>query len=210
MPKSDLTKEIVERLYLHEMKKASDVCKELRISRTTLQIAMKEFGIQPRPKGFLTGRSIDKNGYVLVLMHEHPHCHVNGYILEHRVIMESMLGRYLLPTESVHHKNEVKGDNRPENLQLYSSLAKHLSDAHAAPLPSGEELIDLYTRLSAVQIASIYGTRHSRVLRKIQMAGGKAKSLSEARKLAWLYRKRLAQLPSIDDLPKAQGGLVSS
>lgn len=47
---------------------------------------------------------------------------VNGKTeLEHRVIMESMLGRKLLPDEVVHHKNELKYDNRPENLQLISN-----------------------------------------------------------------------------------------
>lgn len=40
-------------------------------------------------------------------------------MLEHRLIMEQVIGRPLLRTELVHHKNKVRDDNRPENLELW-------------------------------------------------------------------------------------------
>lgn len=39
--------------------------------------------------------------------------------LEHRVVMEEMLGRPLERFEEVHHRNAVRNDNRPENLELW-------------------------------------------------------------------------------------------
>lgn len=61
------------------------------------------------------------NGYILILMPEHPLADRNGYVREHRVIMEKHLGRYLNRwTEDVHHINGIKTDNRIENLQLLS------------------------------------------------------------------------------------------
>ena len=65
------------------------------------------------------GRSIKSDsGYVLIRQLTHPFSKSNGYIFEHRLVMEDYIGRYLQPSEQVHHKNGVKTDNRIENLVL--------------------------------------------------------------------------------------------
>jgi hypothetical protein len=44
----------------------------------------------------------------------------NGYVFEHILVVEERLGRYLHPTETVHHLNGVRDDNRPENLEIWT------------------------------------------------------------------------------------------
>ena len=65
--------------------------------------------------------SIDRNGYVLLYMPHHPNASVKGHYSEHRLVMEQMIGRLLVKGENVHHKNGDRKDNRPENLELWSS-----------------------------------------------------------------------------------------
>ncbi len=77
----------------------------------------------------------------------------NGYLevfrdgrrqLAHRVAMEEQLGRPLLPSESVHHRNGDKLDNRPENLELWSKRQ-----------PNGQRIGDLL--VWAKEIIALYG-----------------------------------------------------
>lgn len=65
------------------------------------------------------GERTDK-GYKEVYRPNHPRCSKKGYVKEHRLVMEEMIGRYLEPLETVHHKNGSRKDNRPENLELWS------------------------------------------------------------------------------------------
>jgi hypothetical protein len=64
---------------------------------------------------------ISSSGYVLVFVgRDYPGANKSGHLMEHRMVMQGMLGRPLVGDENVHHKNGVRSDNRPENLELWS------------------------------------------------------------------------------------------
>lgn len=64
---------------------------------------------------------INRHGYKLIKVSKE---HADGrkqWMLEHRYVVEKRLGRKLLPTETVHHLNGDKEDNKDENLELWAS-----------------------------------------------------------------------------------------
>lgn len=73
------------------------------------------------------GKTIERAGYIYIYSPDHPHAIHGRYVLEHRLIMEKAIGRFLKKEEIVHHKNMKKYDNRLSNLQIMSPSehAKH-------------------------------------------------------------------------------------
>ncbi len=78
----------------------------------------------PLATGWKGGRYTTKRDkYIYLWAPDHPYARKSGkgtgsYVLEHRLVMEKIIGRYLLPHEDVNHINGKKDDNRPENLKI--------------------------------------------------------------------------------------------
>ena len=65
----------------------------------------------------VTGRKMTPNGYFALCIKSHPNSDNHGYVMEHRVVMEMNIGRYLNRDEIVHHLNDKRYDNRIDNLK---------------------------------------------------------------------------------------------
>ncbi len=96
-------------------------------SRSCAQMNRVRLGESKKPDGY---KNTAPNGYVMTK-------HDGGWIQEHRLVMEQKLGRRLLPSERIHHKNGDRGDNRVENLELWGVTGKSKKD------PPGQRLEDL-------------------------------------------------------------------
>ena len=109
------------------------------------------------------GRSSTGNGYYEILRPNHPNANKRGHVLEHRLVMEKTLGRYLTKSEKVHHINGDPSDNRPENLVVLSHrvhLRQHMCKAgeNQTLLENKEWLSDQHTHgFNTNEIAATIG-----------------------------------------------------
>ncbi len=101
----------------------------------TIRASLQRTGTPSRSPGGLAGdrnpawkggRRQGRDGYVYIYMPSHPSANGQGCVLEHRLVMEKILGRLLKRQEVVHHKDRNPSNNEMENLILFSSNGFHL------------------------------------------------------------------------------------
>jgi len=105
------------------------IAEVLGITQTGVSTKLLRMGVITKPEmargsrhGSWKGGRISSNGYISIKLTPDDDfwdsTNSNGYILEHRLVMARHLGRPLSPSESVHHINGDRADNRIKNLQL--------------------------------------------------------------------------------------------
>jgi hypothetical protein len=73
-----------------------------------------------------SGGLVVHKGYVHVFMPEHPRA-IGNYVRRSLLVAEEKLGRPLERGEIVHHKNQQRDDDRPENVEVLPSQSKHIA-----------------------------------------------------------------------------------
>lgn len=132
------------RVNKHEGSCRVDQCPENARLKGFCQNHYRQFsrGSVPRMKYPKDLKIKNAAGYI-ILGSNHRDNPTGKKVYEHRVVMEKILGRPLLAHENVHHKNGVRDDNRPENLELWSKSqppGQRVSDKVAW----AKEILELY------------------------------------------------------------------
>lgn len=65
-------------------------------------------------------------GYPAVYMPGHPRAKSSGYVREHILVMEKVLGRTPTKEEDIHHIDLDKDNNNPSNLLLFKNHKEHM------------------------------------------------------------------------------------
>lgn len=134
---------------------------EETIRQRLIDLGLPRLSAKARPEKnyfWQGGYSVDEDGYILQKCPDHPQATHNGYVRQHRLVMEKKLGRYLTSREVVDHKNGDTSDNSPENLRLFASNAEHLRatlNGKKIPKTERERLRREAVRRARQRVASI-------------------------------------------------------
>lgn len=105
---------------------------EAHKGKTVSEETRKRMAVSKK-KGGVGHKKIRVDGYIAIYFPDHPKANKDGYIMEHILVMECALGRWIAEDEVVHHKNHDRSDNRLENLEVMKRtdhMALHTKERH--------------------------------------------------------------------------------
>jgi hypothetical protein len=112
------------------------VAEEIGVYASTIEKTCKRLGLKTQRTGPRSGPGhyakwkggrVKVKGYWYTYSPGHPRAKKGTpYVLEHRLLMEKKLGRYLDPKEVVHHIDGNRGNNVVENLIVFQTNGLHL------------------------------------------------------------------------------------
>ncbi len=149
-------KKFKEQLRKHPEKTYKEIIDDLDSERTKKSVAHKNarnWGIErdvdmanytPVKTGsdnsnWKGGKTYHSSGYVMVYKPNHHRATSNNYVFEHILVAEKELGRKLKDNEVVHHKNGIKDDNRPENLEVVTKETHNVVCSKGFDIPPKED-----------------------------------------------------------------------
>lgn len=99
------------------------------------------------------GVTVVNSGYRKVRVEDHPNRDRDGYVFEHRLVMEFLLARLLTSDEVVHHRDHNRQNNLSENLFLFPNNRAHSSfhayKNHVNPHITEEEFMSEVYQIAA-------------------------------------------------------------
>ena len=121
--------------------KRSAECKE-KLSAQKQGCLNPMFGKKGEKHHLWTGGRASNGKYVLIYRPDHPYGRKNGYVYEHRLIVESIIGRVLLPSEETHHRDRNKTNNDPRNLMAFANKTAHRKFERGLHVDSSDIVFD--------------------------------------------------------------------
>lgn len=146
-PRDGLKSKIL--LLANGVRGSKEIAESLGCSDKHVQNILRIHGAPRLPRGaqrgemnpsFRYGRMVDLDGYALVRApKDHPNARSIGIILEHRLVAEQKIGRFLTAEEVVDHIDGLHLHNDPSNLRVFDSNADHLRATISGNRPNWSE-----------------------------------------------------------------------
>ena len=141
---STIDPEELRQLIEVETRTQREAAAQLNVCLSAIERACKRLGLRTQRTGprsgighpNWSGGRVKVGRYWYVYEPSNPMATKRGYVAEHRKVVADLVGRPLLPTEAVHHKDANPENNDLSNLELFQSNALHLRHELSGRVPN--------------------------------------------------------------------------